>query len=389
MLALDSVIQSLNRVNWDFPRSGTDSGSVHGIHWFPGNFISQIPAFLIQILSTPGQTVLDPFGGSGTTAIEALKLGRDAVSIDRVTACDFLTRRKISAFLHPLSSIAKDRVLKATDWSLEFTTAGNGRSGEGSDTRLNEWYSPRTLAQLRFLWKLVESFDGSDRLILELVFSDLLFASASTGGSKTATGKLRRHHWGWVADNVRPRTLIDHEAISGFIARVTSLPNQLTLSTTSAANATALQEDARNLSLTDRSVDLVITSPPYVGVIDYVRANRMLYLWMGWPFDEDREAEIGARFKRQRTRQRVEAEYISAMDQCWSEFDRVLKPGGYCAIVIGESRAFPGVYARALADMGKRLDLVWGPTPRTPSRRRVADRAAQDAVEVVAVFRKP
>lgn len=39
--------------------------------------------------------------------------------------------------------------------------------------------------------------------------------------------------------------------------------------------------------------------------------------------------------------------------------------------------------------MEKRLELVWGPTPRTPSRRRVADRAAQDAVEVVAVFRKP
>lgn len=386
MLALDSVIQSLNRINWDFPRSGTDVSSVHGIHWFPGNFISQIPAFLIQILSTPGQIVLDPFGGSGTTAIEALKLGRDAVSIDRVTACDFLTRGKISAFQHPLSSPAKDRVFKATDWSLEYTTVDIGRCGEGSDTRLNDWYSPRTLAQLRFLWKLVESFDGSDRLILELVFSDLLFSSASTGGSKTASGKIRRHHWGWVADNVRPRTLIDHEAISGFIARVASLPDQLSFA---AASATALQEDARQLSLTDCSVDLVVTSPPYVGVIDYVRANRMLYLWMGWPFDDDREAEIGARFKRQRTRSRMTSEYISAMDQCWSEFERVLKPGGYCAIIIGESRAFPGVFDRTLADMGQRLDLVWGPTPRTPSRRRVADRAAQDAVEVVAVFRKP
>lgn len=386
MFVLENVLKSLDRVNWDFPRSGTDSGSVHAMHWFPGNFIPQIPAFLIQILSRPGELILDPFGGSGTTAIEALKLGRNAISVDRTTACNFLARAKISAFCHPLSMQAKDRLFKATDWATEYATSEFGCNGEGADPRLQEWYSEKTLSQLRFLWKLIESFNSDDRSILEMIFSDLLFACASTLGSKTSTGKIRRHHWGWIADNVRPKVFAEHDVIGGFNARLMSLPTELNFTSTSVA--TALHEDARSLSISDQCVDAIVTSPPYVGVIDYVRANRMLYLWMGWPFDEDRQAEIGARYKRQRTKERVVSEYLTAMNQCWSECTRVLRPGGFCAVIIGESRAFPGVYEDTLSALSGRLKLVWGPISRRPSRRRVSDRAATDANEVIAVFQK-
>src|SRR4051794_3889600 len=48
-----NAIQNLDRVDWNFPNTGTKPGSVHTLHWFPGNFIPQIPAALIQILSGP------------------------------------------------------------------------------------------------------------------------------------------------------------------------------------------------------------------------------------------------------------------------------------------------------------------------------------------------
>lgn len=386
MLALESVVQSLDRVNWDFPRSGTDASSVHSMHWFPGNFIPQIPAFLIQILSRPGGLILDPFGGSGTTAIEALRLGRNAISVDRTTACNFLAQAKIAAFSRPLSAHTKDRLFKATDWATGYATSESGLNGEGTDPRLREWYSEKTLSELRFLWKLIESFSSEDRIVLEMLFSDLLFACASTMGSKTSSGKIRRHHWGWIADNVRPKMFAEHDVIGGFNARVKALPVELNFN--HAVSAKALHEDARKLSISDESVDAVITSPPYVGVIDYVRANRMLYLWMGWPFDEDRHAEIGARYKRQRTKGRVISEYLTAMDQCWAETARVLRRGGFCAVIIGESRAFPGVYDESLAALGGHLKRIWGPVSRRPTRRRVSDRAATEASEVIAVFQK-
>src|SRR5207253_6464755 len=54
----------------------------HDIHPYPAKFIPQIPRNLIARLSMPGETVWDPFGGSGTTALESVLLGRQAISSD-------------------------------------------------------------------------------------------------------------------------------------------------------------------------------------------------------------------------------------------------------------------------------------------------------------------
>src|SRR5262249_25512334 len=116
------------------------------------------------------------------------------------------------------------------------------------------------------------------------------------------------------------------------------------------------------------------------------RANRLLYLWMGWPLDRERDQEIGARFKRQRLR--VVDEYLDDMNLCWREFHRVLRPGAYCAIVLGESRRFPGTTERTLDDLERLMPRIWGPTIRNPSRRRVSDRGANEAIETLHVFVK-
>ena len=89
--------------------------------------------------------------------------------------------------------------------------------------------------------------------------------------------------------------------------------------------------------------------------------------------------EIGARFKRWRLQ--TVGEYVSQMRECWSEIDRVLRPGAYCAVVLGESRRFPGTAEQTLTDLSKLMSRVSGPVTRNPSRRRVSDRGANEAVE--------
>ena len=71
------------------------------------------------------------------------------------------------------------------------------------------------------------------------------------------------------------------------------------------------------------------------------------------PLSGERNEEIGARFKRWRLQ--TVGEYVNEMRECWSEIDRVLRPGAYCAVVLGELRRFPGT-GRANADRSFEAD---------------------------------
>ena len=386
MAPVKDMVAALSRIDWNFPQSGSPPGSLHTLHRFPGNFIPQIPSFLIQILSRPGDVVLDAFAGSGTTAVEALNLGRQAIAVDRVTACVRLTMAKVTTSSTHIPRDVLARLQAALTWDHICETTTLGANGEGSDARLRAWYTPRTLRQLRYLWRLVESSPEVARSTLLLLFSDVLFSCASTGRSTTATGKVRRHHWGWIADNVTPRPPIEHNPVEAFRSRLPGLTGLQLTHPTQTPPHTVIQADARRLPLASASVNLVVTSPPYIGVIDYTHAHRLLYLWMGWLFESDRSDEIGARYRRRR-RDFVD-EYESEIAACWKELHRVLVRRGYCAIVIGESRRFRGTVDRVIARLNHLMPLVWGPSPRQSQRRRVSDRTANQPVEYICVFRK-
>lgn len=54
--------------------------------WHPAPFPRELPRRLIELYSWPGDTVLDPFVGSGTTAFEAVRLGRVGLGVDACAA---------------------------------------------------------------------------------------------------------------------------------------------------------------------------------------------------------------------------------------------------------------------------------------------------------------
>ena len=75
------IFKTLSSQDWSFTDDDTRY-LTHDLHPYPAKFIPQIPAHLISRLSLPGDVVLDPSGGSATTAVEAVRLGRRAVSFE-------------------------------------------------------------------------------------------------------------------------------------------------------------------------------------------------------------------------------------------------------------------------------------------------------------------
>jgi hypothetical protein len=92
------VLRSLRGVDWNFADAKTDYFA-HNLHPYPAKFIPQIPRTLIALLSEPGDCVWDPFGGSGTTALEALLLGRRALSTDINPVAEIVGKAKTTTLV--------------------------------------------------------------------------------------------------------------------------------------------------------------------------------------------------------------------------------------------------------------------------------------------------
>lgn len=388
-LSENEIVSDLNKVDWSFPRGKTLHSTVHSLHRFQGNFIPQIPSYLIRLLSRKSDLVLDPFCGSGTTGVEALALGRRAWQSDLNRACILIAVGKLAAVRG--ANVQKDlqKILQELLWYASLTRGGEERGDAERNPELRHWIHEDTLAQLESIWNLIERTpDPNTRDVLEMLFTDILFACASTGQSLTSGGKTRRHHWGWIADNVKPKGRQHwHDAFKLFRDRLIHALDVISTLRPIISEAPVIKrEDIRFLTVPDEIVDLVVTSPPYLGMIDYALANRLTYLWFNWPLTEDRDLEIGARYRRNRLN--AEEEYFESIRTSCEQIARVLRPRGYCAIVIGASRKFPTATEKVLQIFGQYLRPVWGPIQRNPSRRRVAERRGTEFYESVCVFRR-
>jgi hypothetical protein len=74
--------------------SGVVSGLTHDFYRYPARFSPLVARAAIDCFTAPGDTVLDPFSGGGTTLVEALAMGRHAVGVDISHLAVFLARVK-------------------------------------------------------------------------------------------------------------------------------------------------------------------------------------------------------------------------------------------------------------------------------------------------------
>jgi hypothetical protein len=157
--------------------------------------------------------------------------------------------------------------------------------------------------------------------------------------------------------------------------------------------ATVQRADARKLPLGNESIDLVITSPPYLNAIDYLRGHKLSLVWMGHRIEEIRNlrsGNIGTECSNQfapddeRVRfamkemgnighltercRRMLARYVHDMNAVLSEISRVLRLRAEAVLVVGDS-TIRGTFvrnSRALMYLGRANGLTLRSTRRRP-----------------------
>ncbi|MFX0061150.1 MAG: DNA methyltransferase, partial [Candidatus Hermodarchaeota archaeon] len=123
-----------------------------------------------------------------------------------------------------------------------------------------------------------------------------------------------------------------------------------------------IKHDARHLDfIPTSSIDLVVTSPPYINALDYYRVHQYNMAWLGFDWKPFKDHEIGCHSQFINNRFRLLSKYLADMFRVFIEIKRVLKPNAFCGIIIGNSCLEYEIIEsqKHFAAMGNRLGLKW------------------------------
>jgi hypothetical protein len=306
---------------------------VHRLHPYLGKFIPQLVEALLARYFQPGQHVVDPFAGSGTTLVQALESGLDATGGD-IAAFNCLLMEVKTRRYNPF---VLERELRAAHERI------GEPAGERPRRFLREWYAPAAARELVAFRALVGDYVNADVLRIVLARAarsarrtthfDLDFPRAPQLGPYWCHKHKRDCRPTAHAAPFLRRYLLDTlERIKTF-ARVRAR----------ACEAVVLHGDARELDF-GGPFDGVVTSPPYPGLIDYHEQHRYAYELLG--LDDYSELELGAGATG--TSKAALAAYCDGIVAALENVGGALRPRAPVVIVVNDRRElFPEILARA------------------------------------------
>ena len=306
---------------------------VHRLHPYLGKFVPQLAEVFLRRYAEAGQLVWDPFAGSGTTLVEANALGLRAAGCD-LSAFNCLLAHVKTAAYEP-SSLAADVAWLAGGGAQ----AGAGASEPPASPYLSRWFAPEALAELlEFrgriggtaypeLWRVVLSRAARSARLAR--HDDLDFPREPVRGEYFCHKHRRVCRPVAEADKFLRRYARDAAR------RVREFGDLRT-----DASVTVLEGDARSVD-PPGPVDLVFTSPPYPGLIDYHEQHAYAFELLGLERRDPDEIGRGVRG------------YCEDVAAVLRRASRALRRTGRIVIVVNDSR---GLYDGILAAAGLRLE---------------------------------
>ena len=359
--------------------SASTNSYTHGLHRYPAKFIPQIPRWAIRQYTQAGDTVLDPFSGSGTTIVEAVAEQRSAIGIDLDPLACAIGGAKTAA-LDPvkIGRAGADALRAAVSWSgaLRVPLAGV--------KNFDHWFSP---SAWRDLQALKEAIDASpctevERRFLLVVFSSIVRAVSNADDQTQKTyvsGTLKK-----VPPDVFPTF---EKRLSKAIGAISQLNSHM-----GEFSARAINASASEMPIATGSIDLIVTSPPYLDSVDYPYNLMLEYFWLGKDlgiksrddYNSLRRSSIGSKSPVRRNdvpdyienlvsiqdvpnyRKAAVGPYFTGMLEHFREANRVLTNDGHYVLVIGNSRTQQGMLplhdalVQLASSVGLQMDHAFG-----------------------------
>ncbi len=309
---------------------------------YRGCFKPQLPAYFIDRLSKPGDFIYDPFSGRGTTAIEAALMGRNVIANDINPLSAMLTQPRLEVPL--IANIdVRLRAIKLT-------------AKRSNDINLSMFYHPDTERELLNLraW-LIERHDSGaeddvDRWIRMVATNRLTGHSPGFFSAYTLPPNQAVSAESQIKINEKTGKKPEYRDVRALILRKSmQLQGDINAAARwrlqqAAAQARFHREPAaQTAGIADDSVQLTVTSPPFLNVVQYAKDN-----WLRcWFNGLDAEA-IGAGITMATTVGDWSAEMLDVLRELY----RVTRPKGWVAFEVGEVQRGVVKLEEAVAPLG-------------------------------------
>jgi glycosyltransferase involved in cell wall biosynthesis len=331
----------------------------HGLHRFAAKYIPQIPAWAMEEFADRNTVVLDPFCGSGTTLVEALHRCGKSIGID----CDPL------ACLIAGAKTAAVRSARIRDLGQRLRQAWHGPADRLAFpmpglVNFTHWFSEAAWGGLQSLLAAIQDLECSEeeRRFLLCVFSSVVrwVSNADDQTQKT-----------YVSSTLKKRPPGVTPTFWKAFDRALAGLRELELYRLPDAQAAVMRGDASDIRLPEASIDLIVTSPPYLDSVDYMYNFMLEYFWLGpilgvkdrQTFNRMRRGVIGAKnplHKRSPHLPQCLTDLISESDvlparlpatraychnmaRHFASASRVMKPKGRYVLVVGNSQTKKGI----------------------------------------------
>ncbi|HNJ34733.1 MAG TPA: site-specific DNA-methyltransferase, partial [Leptospiraceae bacterium] len=301
---------------------------MHPIHYtisYRGSFKPELPDFFInRYLKVPG-VVLDPFGGRGTTTLQANLLGHRAVHNDLNPVSVFLARSRqnvpaMKILEKRLDALQLDRRMKPTPEEKE---------------RLSPFFHPRTLSEILCLKsELLDNMEDPAMRYIGVTalsrlhgHSDGFFSVYSFPQISIMPGAQRKNN---ARLGQKPEYRSIRERILRKMKRDLSLPLPGVFNEAARGNR-YISENSQDLKTVRTSgVDLIVPPPPFLDKVDYISDNWMRSWFLGL------ESVTSS----------IELSVMNSLSE-WEDFmratlfemGRVLRPGARAVVEVGEVKS--------------------------------------------------
>lgn len=345
------------------------------IHPFPARMAPELALKALE-LTPVGGVVLDPMVGSGTVIRQASDLGRRAIGFDMDPLAVLMSRVWTTPIEDELIVQTYERVRKLA-LSADPKSVGLIWIDEDKETWefIKYWFGKPQSDALRCWAWAITSLSACATPLEEAALDVIRVALSRIIVTKEQCASLARD-----TSHSRPHKVTeesDYCVHQGLDQSLKTVRKRLLLSPP-VVGAEVRFGDARHLDIKACSVDAVVTSPPYLNAIDYMRGHRLSLVWMGHTLGSlrrirsdsigaERAPDVGKAVQEEvkialgkldglpRRHLAMVDRYITDVIEMASEIRRVLKPGGIATLVVGNS-CLKGVFIKNSAIVSTALE---------------------------------